>query len=142
MCWVREHVHDFNVDPNRICAIGHSSGAHLAGLAATTESFVEGISSRVNCVVDLSGDADLTVGYADPMWSNALAGMFGGTLEEVPEDLAGGVAGLQRGPGHARSSSSTVRGPKRSMSRCRGTWSMRWPKPSASSSMPKSRPGT
>ena len=36
--WVRAHADEFNVDPGRICAIGHSSGGHLAGLVGTTEA--------------------------------------------------------------------------------------------------------
>jgi pimeloyl-ACP methyl ester carboxylesterase len=44
-----------------------------------------GISSRVTCVVDLSGDMDLSIPYPDPMWDKINAAMLGGTPEEVPE---------------------------------------------------------
>jgi ribose transport system substrate-binding protein len=89
--WVRAHADDFNVDPERVCAIGHSSGGHLAGLVGTTESTdtsdpaLAGISSRVDCAVTVSGDADLMVPYATSQWTNVFNGMFGGTVEEVPE---------------------------------------------------------
>jgi hypothetical protein len=44
-----------------------------------------GISSRVTCVVDLSGDMDLTIPYPDPMWDKINAARLGGTPEEVPQ---------------------------------------------------------
>ena len=89
--WVRAHADEYNVDPERVCAIGHSSGGHLAGLVGTTEATASpdpelaGISSRVDCVVTLSGDADLMVPYENAMWTNVFNEMFGGTVEEVPE---------------------------------------------------------
>ena len=89
--WVRAHADEFNVDPGRICAIGHSSGGHLAGLVGTTEATddtdpeLAGVSSRVDCVVSVSGDADLTVPYENTYWTEVFDQMFGGTVEEVPE---------------------------------------------------------
>ena len=67
--WVRAHAVEFNVDPERICAVGHSAGGQLAGLLGTTDDptdddpLLSGISSRVDCVVSLAGDADLLVPY-------------------------------------------------------------------------------
>jgi acetyl esterase/lipase len=90
--WIRAHAAEFNVDPDRICAAGHSSGGQLAGLLGTTEAAdvsdpeLAGISSRVNCVVSLSGDADILVPYDHPeydfggLWEMLL----GATLDEQP----------------------------------------------------------
>jgi dipeptidyl aminopeptidase/acylaminoacyl peptidase len=39
----------------------------------------------VDCVVTVSGDADLTVPYENTMWTDVFNDMFGGTVEEVPE---------------------------------------------------------
>lgn len=89
--WVRAHADEFNVDPERVCAIGHSSGGHLAGMVGATDALEErdtgldGISSRADCVVDLAGDGDLTVPYDNQRWTNVFNAMFGGTIEEVPE---------------------------------------------------------
>lgn len=89
--WIRAHADEFNVDPRRVCAIGHSAGGHLASLVGITEAAdapdpeLAGISSRVNCVVTISGDGDLTVPYENTMWTDVFTKMFGGTLEELPE---------------------------------------------------------
>ena len=86
--WVRAHADEFDIDPERICAIGRSSGGHLAALLGTTESFgvldpdLAGLSSRVDCVVSVAGDVDVTVSYPDPFWTGVFEGMFGATLEE------------------------------------------------------------
>lgn len=90
--WVRAHADEFNVDPGRVCAIGHSSGGHLAGLVGTTEASddsdpeLAGVSSRVDCVVSISGDVDFMVPSADQEWTEMVRNpIFGGTVEEVPE---------------------------------------------------------
>jgi acetyl esterase/lipase len=90
--WVRAHADEFNVDPERVCAIGHSSGGHLAGLVGTTEASddsdpaLAGVSSRVDCVVSISGDVDFMVPSDDPEWTETVRNpIFGGTVEEVPE---------------------------------------------------------
>jgi acetyl esterase/lipase len=90
--WVRAHADEFNVDPERVCAIGHSSGGHLAGLVGTTEATgtpdpeLADVSSRVDCVVSISGDVDFMVPDDDPEWTETVRNpIFGGTVEEVPE---------------------------------------------------------
>jgi acetyl esterase/lipase len=89
--WIRAHAADYNVDPERIASYGHSSGGTLAvalGARETrddTDPALAGISSRVNCVVDLSGDMDLTIPYPDPMWDEINTALIGGTKEEKPE---------------------------------------------------------
>jgi acetyl esterase/lipase len=89
--WIRANADRFNVDPDRICAVGHSSGAHLAGLLGTTESgdssdpVLAGISSRVDCVVTVAGHHDLLVPYPGTAMDDVMGQMLGGTLEEVPE---------------------------------------------------------
>ena len=102
--WVREHASGFNVDPDRVCAAGHSSGGHLAGLVGTTDardtSASQEESSRVDCVVSVSGDADLTVPYDNSLWTHVFDAMLGGTIEEVPVEmgrsLAAALADAQR----------------------------------------------
>ena len=90
--WVRAHADEFNVDPERVCAIGHSSGGHLAGLVGTTEASddsdpeLAGVSSRVDCVVSISGDVDFMVPSDDTYWTEMVRDrIYGGTVEEVPE---------------------------------------------------------
>lgn len=36
IAWVREHAHEYNVDPDRVMVAGNSAGAHLASLCALT----------------------------------------------------------------------------------------------------------
>ena len=91
MRWVRVHADEFDVHPERICAAGHSSGGHLAGLVGTTEASgsadpeLDGASSHADCVVSISGDADFMVPDDDPEWTAVRDQLFGGTVEEVPD---------------------------------------------------------
>jgi acetyl esterase/lipase len=54
--WVREHAADLDVEPDRIGALGNSSGGHLATLAALTAA---GPDERLAAVVAWSGPMDL-----------------------------------------------------------------------------------
>jgi acetyl esterase/lipase len=89
--WVRAHAAEYNVDPDRICALGHSSGGQLAELLGTMDTRddsdpdLAAYSSRVNCVVGLAGDADLTVPYDQQEFMDINVGLLGGTLAEHPE---------------------------------------------------------
>ncbi len=89
--WVRANAKRFGIDPSRVGAMGHSSGGHLAGLLGTTEGppatepELGGISSRADCVVTMSGDADLRVPYTDSAIRDLLTAWLGGSVEEVPD---------------------------------------------------------
>jgi acetyl esterase/lipase len=89
--WVRAHADEFDVDPERVCAIGHSAGGRLASLLGTTEaaddsdSDLLGIPSRVDCVVSVSGVVDLMVPDPDAFWTSVSNELLGGTVDEVPE---------------------------------------------------------
>ncbi len=89
--WVRAHADEFDVDPERVCAIGFSSGGLLASMVGMTEAATisdtgeADVSSRADCVVTLSGDNDYLVPYAYPAWTRTLEVLLGGTVEEVPE---------------------------------------------------------
>lgn len=41
VCWVHQHIAEYNGDPNRVFLLGHSAGAHLAALISTDETYVE-----------------------------------------------------------------------------------------------------
>jgi acetyl esterase/lipase len=91
--WVRAHADEFNVDPERVCAIGHSAGGQLASLLGTTEGAddpdpeLAGIPSRADCVVDISGPTDRMVPdpEPDPEWTGLMNELYGGSVEEIPE---------------------------------------------------------
>lgn len=66
--WVKDHIRDYNGDPKQIFIMGHSAGAHLAGLVATNECFLkeQGLSLKIIkgvCLLDagayLIGDKKL-----------------------------------------------------------------------------------
>lgn len=85
--WVRANAEHYGVDPARVCAIGHSSGGHLAALLGVRDTrdnsdpALAAYPSRVTCVVDLAGDADLT----DMAIAPDYIGILGGGPEEAPE---------------------------------------------------------
>jgi acetyl esterase/lipase len=65
--FVRAQAKDWNIDPNRIAAIGGSAGAHLSAWVGLHDDLakrdspdpIERFSSRLTCFVDLSGPMDL-----------------------------------------------------------------------------------
>jgi len=59
--WTRRHASELEIDPDRIVALGQSSGAHLAALLGTLpeELGIDGVSSRVQAVVSFYGPTDL-----------------------------------------------------------------------------------
>lgn len=64
--WIRAHADTYQIDPEKIAALGASAGGHLAACLGTmntrdnTDPDLAGYSSRVSCVVDLCGPTDLT----------------------------------------------------------------------------------
>jgi acetyl esterase/lipase len=92
--WVRTNAATYGVDPDRVAAFGHSSGAQLAAFLGTRETrddadpTLAGVSSRVTCVVDIAGPMDLTIPYANAE-NNALnAAILGGTATTPPDAAA------------------------------------------------------
>jgi acetyl esterase/lipase len=63
--WIRANAAKYNIDPNRIGAIGSSAGGHLVAMLGVTGSVAEfdtpansGVSSRVQAVADYYGPTD------------------------------------------------------------------------------------
>jgi acetyl esterase/lipase len=89
--WVRANAETYGVDPERVGAVGHSSGGQMVGLLGTRETRDNGdstladYSSRVDCVVNLAGDMDLMIPFPDAESNDLAAQFFGGTRAEVPE---------------------------------------------------------
>jgi len=93
--FLKAHSAEYNLDPNRIAAIGASAGGHLVSLLGTADEFAgwdggeyADQSSRVQAVVSMSGIYDFTVkvpsGIGTPIFYvfGALAG------KDSPEMLA------------------------------------------------------
>ena len=94
--WLRANRRKYKIDPNRIGALGFSSGGHLALMLGLTDSSdgLEGecgklkYSSRVQGVVSLAGTTELVSLYQEskePLIETFLGDLLGGTPEEVPE---------------------------------------------------------
>jgi acetyl esterase/lipase len=91
--YLRAHAKELNIDPDRIGVVGFSAGGHLAALVGTTDKsagFDEGLyleqSSRVKCVVDFFGPADLTLYAETPGIEKAfMRPLLGASFEEKPE---------------------------------------------------------
>ncbi len=90
--WMRANAAKFKIDPDRIGAIGGSAGAHLAMMVGYSHDVPklegngghEGVSSRVQAVVNFYGPVDLTTDFARRQGAvpNFLQGK---TYEEDPE---------------------------------------------------------
>ena len=90
--WLRANADRYQIDSERIAALGFSAGAHLALLLGLTEASdgLEGgggnaeQSSRVQAVVNISGPTDLT----RPEWPDAtkaiMFDLMGGSREQLP----------------------------------------------------------
>ena len=88
--WVRANAERYGIDPKRIGAIGHSAGGHLVTCLGTRETrdnsdaLLSPYSSRVTCVVDMSGPVDL-VNQETPAVNGVIRNLLGGTNAERPE---------------------------------------------------------
>jgi acetyl esterase/lipase len=88
--WVRAHAAEYNVNPERIGAFGHSAGAQLAALLGmedtrdNSDPSLAKYSSKVEAVVDVSGPVDFTVNH-DPDGDEFLTGFLGSDFKAHPE---------------------------------------------------------
>ena len=88
--WVRANAESYSVDPWRLAALGHAAGGHLAaflgvrGTVDWSDPTAQQYSSRMQCVVNLSGDMELTQVSSAAFDHQIARHLPGGTLEEVP----------------------------------------------------------
>ncbi len=96
--WLRANAAKFHVNPDRIGVMGHSAGGHLVACLGTLgdvkelegKGGYEGVSSRVQAVVDQCGPADFTPDAGPAVGTNrtdhpGLIKLFGGTYAEKNE---------------------------------------------------------
>lgn len=91
--WIRAHAADYNLDTERLGALGDSAGGHLVAMLGTrdtrdnSDTDLASYSSRVQCVVDFYGPTDFTLppsnGSKDGL--SILKSFFGKAPEEAPE---------------------------------------------------------
>lgn len=64
--WVRDNIHQFGGDPERIVLVGHSAGAHTVALLALDERYLARVdaANAVRGFVSLAGPVDTT--WTDP----------------------------------------------------------------------------
>jgi acetyl esterase/lipase len=93
--WLRAHAVDYQIDPNRIAAIGASAGGHLSLMVGLTDANdqLEGAggnldqSSRVQAVVNIFGPTDLLLAYeTSPGAIGFLKPFCGGTPDEARDN--------------------------------------------------------
>lgn len=91
--FLRANAKEFGIDPNRVAAGGFSAGGHLAlllGLAGEVEGWDAGgnlkESSKVQCVVDFFGPADLSLYAVSPGVEDAyMVPVFGKAVKTDPK---------------------------------------------------------
>jgi acetyl esterase/lipase len=94
--WLRANYRKYNIDPDRIGAVGFSSGGHLSLLLAFTspEDGLEGdikgsiLSSGIQAVVSSAGPTDLRKSFSNPESKAAIEELIGGSLTEFPDMYA------------------------------------------------------
>ena len=69
---------EFNLDLNRVIAMGHSAGGHLALWLATRKKWLRG-------VISLAGVADLRRAFELKLSNTVVADFLGGSPDEVPD---------------------------------------------------------
>ncbi len=99
--WIRAHARELNLDPDKIAAWGSSAGGHLSSLLGTSGDVAAlegelgphtGVSSRVQCVVNLCGPEDFTLALmfdtqGQPIWQDdAVSGLLGGPAPDRPTE--------------------------------------------------------
>jgi acetyl esterase/lipase len=86
--WIRYNAPDFDVDPERIGALGDSAGGHLAsllgllGTRSNRDTVLARESSRVQAVVNYYGPSDLSRLWAVEAVRPLLSAWLGGSPEE------------------------------------------------------------
>jgi acetyl esterase/lipase len=92
--WIRANADTYGIDPDRIGVLGESSGGQLGSFLGSRDTRNEGdpalagISSRVNCVVDLAGPVDQSTPSEDEQIVATIAAILGGTAESPPDEAA------------------------------------------------------
>jgi acetyl esterase/lipase len=90
--WARANAVTYGVDPERIGSYGHSAGGQLSALLGVRDTrdnsdpALASYSSRVQCVVSLSGIQDLSIPFLFRDVQTAVEEFLGGTREEVPDN--------------------------------------------------------
>jgi acetyl esterase/lipase len=90
--WIRANAERYNVDPDRICSLGHSFGGQLAALLGERDTPTAGdlplaeYSSKVACVVAIAAPMDPLRPMEDVTVQPAVTGLYGGTAYEVREN--------------------------------------------------------
>jgi acetyl esterase/lipase len=95
--WVRAHAKEYDVNPDRIGALGHSAGGHLSLMLGvikpdhyqSPEDPNRGLSGRVQCLMDLAGPADFTAAAHWPEITLGIVnGFIGATRDQAPDKWA------------------------------------------------------
>jgi acetyl esterase/lipase len=92
--WIKAHAKEHGLDPDRVAVWGSSAGGHLVAMLGVSDGIADlegsigahaGVSSKVKCVVDFFGPADLlTMGgkHDDP--ASPESKLIGGPVQENP----------------------------------------------------------
>ncbi len=92
--WLKDHAATYRVDPDRLGAVGFSSGGHLAMLLGLTDPDDglelpglpgDGPDTRIRAVVNYFGPIDLTASDLSPVSEALVRDLLGGSIAEKGE---------------------------------------------------------
>ncbi|MBK8027634.1 MAG: alpha/beta fold hydrolase [Chloroflexi bacterium] len=89
--WVRANAAQYHVDPDQICALGHSFGGQLAALLGERDTLFDTdlplamYSSKVACVIDIAGSVDPLRPFNDVRLQPIATALYGGTPNDARE---------------------------------------------------------
>jgi len=97
--WTLAHIGEYGGDPRQIFVFGHSAGAHLAALLATTADYAD-LRPHIRGLIAMSGAYRLADPGFKTLYADILTQTFGAPLDDAELSAASPAALVQPGGGY------------------------------------------